>query len=48
VITLPNGRHVAIAVFVAEAHAPEAAAEKTIARLAQAAWQYWVRPAPGG
>jgi beta-lactamase class A len=38
IVTLPDGKHVAIAAFVADAKASEPACERTIARLARAAW----------
>lgn len=39
-ITLPDGRHLAIAVYVANSHG-EASAERTIAQIARAAWDCW-------
>jgi len=41
IITLPDGRHLAIAVFVSDARASEAEREGVIARIARAAWDYW-------
>ena len=38
IITLPNGRHVAIAVFVADSPADEATREGVIAKIAKAVW----------
>lgn len=38
-ITLPNGRHLAIAVFVSDSPADEATREVVIAKIAKAAWQ---------
>jgi beta-lactamase class A len=38
IITLPNGRHLAIAVFVSESSADEATREGVIAQVAQAVW----------
>jgi len=38
IITLPNGRHVAIAVFVSDSVADEATREEVIARIAKAVW----------
>jgi beta-lactamase class A len=38
IITLPDGRHLAIAVFVADAKADEATRDAVIAKLAKAAW----------
>ena len=40
-ITLPNKKHMAIAVFVTDAKADESTREAVIAKLAQAAWDYW-------
>jgi beta-lactamase class A len=40
-ITLPDGRHLAIAVFVSDSMADEAVREGVIARIAQAAWDFW-------
>jgi len=44
VITLPDGRHLAIAVFVADAKADQATREGVIARIARAAWDFYVKP----
>ena len=41
IITLPNGRHVAIAVFVSDSPADEATREGVIARVAKAVWDEW-------
>jgi len=41
IITLPNGRHLAIAVFVADSPADEATREGVIAKIAKAAWDKW-------
>jgi beta-lactamase class A len=43
IITLPNGRHIAIAVFVSDSKADDATREEVIAKVAQAAWNYWSR-----
>jgi beta-lactamase class A len=40
-ITLPNGRHLAIAVFVSDSTADDAVREGVIASIAQAAWEFW-------
>ena len=40
-ITLPGGRHIAIAVFVSDSRADEAARELVIAKIARAAWDHW-------
>jgi beta-lactamase class A len=41
-ITLPDGRHLAIAVFVSDARGQESARESVIAQIARSAWDYWV------
>lgn len=41
IITLPNGNHLAIAVFLADSKADEPAREAFIARIAKAAWDHW-------
>ena len=41
IITLPDGRHVAIAVFVKDSTAGAAARESVIAEMARAAWDRW-------
>jgi beta-lactamase class A len=38
IITLPNGKHLAIAVFVSDSPADEATREGVIAKVAQAVW----------
>src|SRR5919197_2840278 len=40
IITLPNGTHLAVAVFVSDSSADEATRESVIARLAKAAWDW--------
>jgi beta-lactamase class A len=40
-ITLPNGQHVAIAVFVSDSPADLATREKVIAQIAKAIWDKW-------
>jgi beta-lactamase class A len=44
-ITLPDGRHLAVAVFVSDSRADDATREEVIARTARAAWDYWSAPA---
>lgn len=39
-VTLPDGRHLAVAVFVSDARAETAAREDTIAQIARAAWDW--------
>jgi beta-lactamase class A len=46
-ISLPDGRHVAIAVFVSDAKAPQSATEAVIAHIAKATWDHW-NQAPTG
>src|SRR5438128_6566897 len=41
IITLPNGRHLAIAVFVSDSPADEATREGVIAKIAKAMWDKW-------
>ena len=41
IIQLPNGRYLAIAVFVSDSTADEAAREAVIAEVARAAWEFW-------
>lgn len=41
IITLPDGNHLAVAVFVSDSMADTAAREGVIARLARAAFDYW-------
>lgn len=40
-VTLPNGRHMAIAVFVSDSRANDAVREEVIAKVAKAAWDEW-------
>jgi beta-lactamase class A len=40
IITLPNGTHLAVAVFVSDSSADEATRESVIARIAKAAWDW--------
>jgi beta-lactamase class A len=40
-ITLPNGQHLAIAVFVADSTADTATREAVIAKITRAAWDHW-------
>lgn len=41
IITLPNGRHLAIAVFVSDSPADQETREEVIAKIAKAAWDKW-------
>ena len=40
IITLPNGTHLAVAVFVSDSSADETTRESVIARIAKAAWDW--------
>ncbi len=40
-VTLPNGQHLAIAVFVSDSTADDATREAVIAKVARAAWDEW-------
>ncbi|PWT91336.1 MAG: serine hydrolase [Proteobacteria bacterium] len=42
-ITMPDGRHLAVTVFVADSRAPLEAREGVIARVARMAWDQWSR-----
>lgn len=44
VITLPNGKHIAIAVFVSDSPADEKTREAVIAKIAKAVWDKWAKP----
>lgn len=41
IITLPNGKHLAITVFISDSRSSEADRELTIAKIAKAAFEYW-------
>src|SRR5581483_10350637 len=41
IITLPNGKHLAITVFVSDSYASQDDREATIAAMALAAFNYW-------
>lgn len=41
IVSLPNGQHLAIAVFVSESPLEEAAREEVIAKIAKAMWDKW-------
>jgi beta-lactamase class A len=41
IVTLPDGRHLALAVFVKDSIADEAQREGAIASIAKAAWDHW-------
>jgi hypothetical protein len=42
IVRLPDGWHLAVAVFVADSKADEATREAVIARIARAAWDRWI------
>lgn len=44
IITLPNGNHIAIAVFVGDSRADEKTREGVIAKVAKAVWDRWALP----
>jgi beta-lactamase class A len=41
IITLPNGKHLGIAVFVADSPADQKTREEVIAKIAKATWDRW-------
>lgn len=41
IVRLPDGRHMAIAVFVSDSRADDAVRERVIARIARAGWDRW-------
>ncbi|MBP7376275.1 MAG: class A beta-lactamase [Pyrinomonadaceae bacterium] len=41
IVTMPNGKHIAIAVFVSDSPADEMTREAVIARIAKACWDKW-------
>ena len=43
IIYLPNGKHLAVAVFVSDSPADEKTREAVIARIAKAAWDRWAK-----
>src|SRR5579864_2720910 len=45
IVRLPDARHLAVAVFLADSKADEATREAVIARIARAAWDRWSGPA---
>jgi len=44
ILTLPDGRHLAVAVFLTDSRADDATRDRVIARVARAAWETWVAP----
>lgn len=45
IVSLPNGKHLALAVFVSDAKADMQTRESVIAQIARAGWDYWTRKA---
>jgi len=45
IVTLPDGRHMAIAVFISDSASDEVTREAVIAKISRAAWDYWVEGA---
>jgi beta-lactamase class A len=43
IVTLPDGRHMAVVVFVSDSKGTLAAREGVIARMARAGYAYWAR-----
>ena len=41
IVTLPDGRHMAVVVFVSDSRANDATRERVIAEIARAAWDHW-------
>jgi beta-lactamase class A len=46
IVTLPDGRHLAIAVFVSDSTADEVQRDAVIAKISRAVWDYWVTQKP--
>ena len=46
IVTLSDGRHMAIVVFVSDSAADEVTRDAVIAKISRAAWDYWVEEAP--
>jgi beta-lactamase class A len=42
-VTLPDGRHMAIAIFVSDSEAADAVRDSVIAKIARASWDAWVK-----
>jgi beta-lactamase class A len=42
IVTLPDGRHLAVAVFVTDSRADDATRDRVIAAVGRAAWETWV------
>lgn len=48
IVSLPNGQHMAIAIFVSDAKVEMKARESVIAKIARAGWDYWTGRALSG
>jgi beta-lactamase class A len=48
IVSLPNGQHLAIAIFVSDAKVDMKAREAVIAKIARAGWDYWTSRALSG
>lgn len=46
IVTLPDGRHMAIVVLVSDSTADELTRDAVIAKISRAAWDYWVKKTP--
>lgn len=46
IVTLPDGRHIAVAVLVSDSTADDATRDAVIGQTSRAAWDYWVDKAP--
>jgi beta-lactamase class A len=44
-VTLPDGRHLAVVVFVSDSTADDVTREEVIAKAARAAWDVWAKTA---
>ena len=44
IVTLPDGKHLAVAVFVSDTKVGTEASEAVIAKVARATWDCWVEP----
>ena len=42
-VTLPDGRHMAIAIFVSDSEAADAVRDSVIAKIARTSWDAWVK-----
>jgi len=44
IITLPNGKHIAITVFISDSNADQTKRELTIAKISKVVFDYWTNP----